>query len=172
MSIIKVTYAQFLKTLSLLHLALMLAQLALIGIIFVLVEENSSIIDIQTKNIILFAVPMFILLTIIMGRFFYQQQLVKIRLKKDLKEKLISYRNIQILNFAFAEAGAFACFIASFLSQNFVFVYGSIGVLIYFLSLRPGKTKLEKELALDFSELDKLSNPTFIVSETDTTDID
>jgi hypothetical protein len=169
---IQITYHRFLKTLLILHLGLMMAQLIFIVIIFILVNEESSVIDINTQNILLIGVPLTVIVIIVSGRFFYQQQLKKIRLKTNLGEKFRSYQMMQILQFAFSEMGALTCFLASFLSQNLVFVYGSIGVLLYFLSIRPSKNKIEKELALDFTDQNKLSDPNFILYETESSEAD
>jgi len=157
----KVTYPQFLKILTILHLGLLMAQLTFIVIIFVLVNEESSIIDIKIQNILLISVPLTVISIIFSGRFFYQQKLKKIKLKTDLRNKLKEYQQIQIIQFAFSEAGALTCFLASFLTQNLVFVYGSIGVLIYFLSIKPSKNRLEKELDLDFKDLQSLEDSNF-----------
>ncbi len=161
----KITYKGYLKMLTLLHLGLMVGQLFFIGIIFVLVNEEKSSIDINTQNILLIGIPVFILLSIFTGRFIYQQQLKKIRLKTDLRQKLISYRTFCIIQFALIESGALMCIIASFLTQNLVFVYGNIGVLLYFLSLRPVKSKIENVLNLDFKDLALLASPDFFVEE-------
>ena len=150
----------------------MMAQLIFIVIIFVLVNEESSVIDINTQNMLLLGVPIAVIIIIASGRFFYQQQLKKIRSKTNLGEKFRSYQTMQILQFAFAELGALTCFLASFLSQNLVFVYGSIGVLLYFLSIRPSKIKVEKELSLDFSDQNKLADPEFILYEIESSETD
>lgn len=168
----KVTYRGYLKSLTLIHLGLMFGQLVFIGVIFVLVNEEKSSIDINTQNVLLIAIPSFILVSVFSSRFIYQQQLKKIRLKTDLKQKLISYRTFCIIQFALIESGALICIIAAFLTQNLVFVYGNIGVLLYFLSLRPVKSKIENELQLDFKELESLSNPDFFVQEVDRSSVD
>lgn len=168
----QITYRQYLKTLLIIHLGMMMAQLIFIAIIFVLVNEESSIIDINTQNILLIAVPVTIILIISIGKYFYQQQLKKIITKKELILKFKSYQSMQIIQFAFAEMAALTCFLASFLSQNLVFVYGSIGVLLYFLTLRPTKIKLEKELQFDFNEQNKLADPDFILYEVERSELD
>lgn len=172
MSKIKITYHQYLKMLLILHLGMMLGQLILIAIIFVLVNEESSVIDISTQNILLIAVPVGVISIVLIGKYFYQQSLKKIRQKTELNEKLKSYQTIQIIQFAFTEMGSLTCFLASFLTQNLVFVYGSIGVLLYFLSIRPAKHKLEKELDLTFNEQNKLSNPDYLVAEKEVSESD
>lgn len=155
-----------------LHLAMMMAQLIFIVVIFGLVNEESTIIDINLQNMLLIGVPITVIVIIASGRFFYQQQLKKIRSKDNLGEMFRSYQTMQILQFAFAELGALTCFLASFLSQNLVFVYGAIGVLLYFLSIRPSKIKVEKELALDFQSQNKLADPEFILYEFESSDSD
>lgn len=172
MAKIQITYRQYLKVLLILHLGMMMAQLIFIAIIFVLVNEESSVIDINTQNILLIAVPVSVILFIAIGKYFYQQQLKKITSKKELVLKLKTYQITQIIQFAFAEMAALTCFLASFLSQNLVFVYGSIGVLLYFLTLRPSKTKLEKELQLDFNEQNKLADPNYILYEVERSELD
>lgn len=172
MAKIQITYRHYLKVLLILHLGMMMAQLIFIAIIFVLVNEESSVIDLNTQNILLIVVPISIILFIAIGKYFYQQQLKKISSKKELVLKFKSYQTTQIIQFAFAEMAALTCFLASFLSQNLVFVYGSIGVLLYFLTLRPTKTKLEKELQLDFNEQNKLADPNFILYEVERSELD
>ncbi len=167
----QITYRHYLKTLLILHLGMMMAQLIFIAIIFVLVNEESSIIDLYTQNIFLIAVPSAIILIISMGKYFYQVKLKKITREKELASKFKSYLIIQIIQFAFAEIAALTCFLASFLSQNLVFVYGSIGILLYFLTLRPTKIKLEKELQLDFNEQNKLSDPNYIIYEVERSEL-
>jgi hypothetical protein len=161
MTKLKSTYSQFLKTLTILHLALMMAQLIFIALIFVLVNEENTIIDISTQNLLLISVPILVIGIIILGKYFYQQKLKKTQLKTDLKKKLKEYQSLQIVHFAFSEVGALTCFLSSFLSQNLVFVYGSIGVLLYFLTIKPSKLKLEKELDLDFKDQQLLDDPSF-----------
>ena len=168
----QITYRHYLKTLLILHLGMMMAQLIFIAIIFVLVNEESSIIDLYTQNIFLIAVPSAIILIISMGKYFYQVKLKKITREKELASKFKSYLIIQIIQFAFAEIAALTCFLASFLSQNLVFVYGSIGILLYFLTLRPTKIKLEKELPLDFNEQNKLADPNYILYEVERSELD
>lgn len=151
---------------------MMMAQLIFIVIIFVLVNENNSLIDENNKIHLLILLPIIVLFFIFSGRSFYQQKLRTLKLKTKLPEKLIEYRTIQIVQFAFLEAAALTCFMAAFLSQNTVFVYGSIGVLIYFLSIRPGKNKLEKELGLSFQETESLMHADFYVQEMESSDED
>lgn len=172
MSKVKISFPQYLKSLRILHLGLMLAQLILIAIIFVLVNENKSLIDENNQFHLLILLPILVLFFIFSGRSFYQQKLRSLRLKTKLPEKLIDYRTIQIVQFAFAEAASLTCFFIAFLSQNTIFVYGSIGILIYFMSIRPGKSKLIKELQLDFYEQETLSRADFIVMEMETSKSD
>ena len=167
----QITYRHYLKTLLLLHLGMMMAQLIFIAIVFVLVNEESSLIDLYTQNILLIAVPIAIILIISMGKYFYQVKLKKITREKELAPKFKSYQIIQIIQFAFAEIAALTCFLASFLSQNLVFIYGSIGILLYFLTLRPTKIKLEKELQFDFNEQNNLANPDFVLYEVDRSEL-
>ena len=167
----QITYRHYLKTLLIVHLGMMMAQLIFIAIIFVLVNEESSIIDLYTQNILLIVVPIAIILIISMGKYFYQLQLKKITSEKELASKFKSYQIIQIIQFAFAEIAALTCFLASFLSQNLVFVYGSIGILLYFLTLRPTKIKLEKELQFDFNEQNNLANPDFVLYEVERSEL-
>lgn len=146
-------------------MAITVSQLIFIAVVFVLVSEENNSIDISLQNSILIAIPVIVLLFIITGRIIYQQQLKKLRSKNVVNEKLNGYKTLQIIQLALIEFCASGFFIAAFLCQNTVFVYGSIALVLYMISLRPSKNKLETELQLDYRELDTLSNPDFIVYE-------
>jgi hypothetical protein len=159
--LVKYTYAQYIRGLKIVHLAITMSQIILIGLIFGLNSENTILIDKNFANNLYIIVPAAVLMLILTGRITYQQQLKKMLKQTDIKKKLTGFRTIHIIQIAFIEAAGLVCFIASFLSKNLLFVYGCGLLIIYLLTLIPSKKKLEKELQLDYNALNEIEKPDF-----------
>lgn len=142
------TSRQYMTSLSILFYALLAGQLIFLGIAAVL-KFVADFPNIPELDEILLYLPIVVLAGgFMVGSKLYNSRLVQLREMNQLPDQLNGYRGASILRWALAE-GPIVLTIMSYLLTGKALLLGlAAGAIIAFITLRPGKEKLIRELAL------------------------
>jgi len=141
----------FFKVITIIHFALLIGQV-LFGIT-VFSITNSTAINLKAGNDPFFyAVPFLILFGILGGTFVFKQQVAKFAGKQLLIEKTQGYQTALITRFALAEGPSLFGIVSYMLTGNaFYLILIGLNVL-YFIWIRPTKSKAEDDLNLSYED--------------------
>ena len=151
------TPRKFLKTLSLLHAALLGAQILFAGVVLLLNSDR----DIGTQasdNVFLYVVPVMSGMSFLLSRFLFSSLVAKARAKDSLKEILVAYQGAFLVRLALLEAPSLFAIVTYFVTGNIILLAVSGLIILYFLTLAPSKQKVESDLNLSYNhklEFDK-----------------
>jgi len=155
----KTTPRNFIKTLSIVHFAMVLGPL-LTGVIFYM---NTELITNGTQNdIFIYVFPLIALGGIFASKFLFNLFIKNLKNHETLQAKLAGYQTASLIKFALIEGPAFLNIV--WFSQTGNLLYLTIGgVLILFLFMqRPKAEKIETELELNSEhkrQFQKLDEP-------------
>lgn len=156
------TPESYLKTLSLIHLAL-LAGLVLFMIVTIISQKQTYFDYKNTGDVYIIVVPVMAIAAFFTGRFLFKQQLSALDKKNSLKEKLMGYQGASIVRLAFLEGAALFGIVAFLLTGNFFELLISLLLVLYFLMLKPTKEKVMSDLNLSTEQKHQFENPTEII---------
>ena len=141
----KTTPNKIVKTISIIHLALLAGPL-LTGSIFYLKTEINT--NGSENDIFIYIFPMISLAGIFASKAVYRILLNPLKQKKNLRDKLAGLQSASLIQYALVEGPAFLNII--WFSQTGNMLYLTIGgvLLFYLFILRPTKTKIENDLEL------------------------
>ncbi len=141
----------YLKTLKLVYIAFLSSQVLFIAA--VLIAREGPYFSLQDEgNIYLYIAPFLAVAGFLGGRTIFQNQLADIASKGGLKEKLAAYSSAFLVRVAFMEAPTLFAAIAFFLTGNLACLSVAGLMILYFLTLSPGREKVEEDLELSFDE--------------------
>jgi hypothetical protein len=141
----------FLKTLSIIHLALIAGQV--LFAITALGIKTKHQTDVKNSNeAFMFIVPLLALAGFVAGHMLFKQQVNKLSGETSLKEKIKGYQGAVIVRFALLEGPSLFAIVAFLLTKNLLFLLVSALIILYFISLRPTKEKTENDLNLSYEE--------------------
>ncbi len=141
----------YLKTLKLIYIAFLSSQV--LFILAVLITRENPYFSLQDEgNVYLYIAPFLAVAGFLGGRTIFQNQLADIAGKATLKEKLAAYSSAFLVRVAFMEAPTLFAAIAFFLTGNLACLSVAALMILYFLTLSPGREKVEEDLELSFQE--------------------
>ncbi|MDT0605506.1 hypothetical protein [Croceitalea rosinachiae] len=141
----KTTPQAFLKTLSILHLALLAGPL-LAAIFFYLNTEVN--INGASNEIFIYVFPVIGLAGIFASKFLYQQFLKPLKQHELLQTKLAGLQTASLIQYAVVEGPALLNIVWFGQTGNLLYLTIGAVLLIYLFILRPTKTKVETDLEL------------------------
>lgn len=153
------TPRNFIKTLSIIHFAMVSGPL-LVGTIFYM---NTELINNGTQNdIFIYVFPLIALAGVFASKFLFNLFIKNLKSHETLQAKLAGYQTASLIKFALIEGPAFLNIV--WFSQSGNLLYLTIGgVLILFLFMqRPKAEKIETELELNSEhkrQFQKLDEP-------------
>jgi hypothetical protein len=133
------------KTLSIIHLAMVIGPLLTGTVFYMNTELNTN----GTQNdIFIYIFPVIALAGIFASKVLYRLFLNPLKQKEQLQDKLAGLQSASFIQYALIEGPAFLNII--WFSQTGNLLYLTIGavLLIYLFTLRPTKTKIENDLEL------------------------
>lgn len=141
----------FLKTISIIHLALIAGQV--LFAITALGIKTKHQTDVRNSNeVFMFIVPLLALAGFVAGQLLFKQQVNKLSGETSLKEKIKGYQGAVIVRFALLEGPSLFAIAAFLMTKNLLFLLVSGVIILYFISLRPTKERTENDLNLSFEE--------------------
>jgi len=141
----------FLKSISIIHLALLAGQVIFCIVAYAQSERIYFGIH-NMDSVFMYIVPLVAVGGFMIGYLTFKKQLIDIRNKKSLGEKIIAYQTALIIRYALLEGPSLLA-IVIYLQYGNLFFLGVAGLLmLYFLFLRPTMEKVENDLDLNFNE--------------------
>ncbi|MGZ3812336.1 MAG: hypothetical protein ACXVB0_16805 [Mucilaginibacter sp.] len=159
---IRVTPAQFLKTIIIIHFALLAGQLLFAVVAFSLaVKVYFGVKD--WNDAFMYVGPALAIGGVLAGNFMFRQQLNALAGKNTLSEKISVYQSATIIRFALLEGPSLFSIVAFMLGGNLFFLVISGLLILYMLMLRPAKDRVESDLNLGFDEKMEFLNENEII---------
>lgn len=140
----------FLKTLSVLHLALCLGLVAFACFVFWKNGSFQAILDYE--NVLVYLVPVLGAAGYFLSQYIYGNLIRQIDQNRSLSAKLGQFMTASIIKYALLEGASFLALLAYFFSGNAMFFVIGLFLLIYLYFQKPSKNKVLNELPLTFEE--------------------
>lgn len=150
------TPRKFLKTLSIIHAALLMGPLVLGAFLFLNTDITSTSAQ-NSNDIFIYIFPLFGMIGIFASKFIYKRILSTLFNKNSLREKLMGLQTASIIQYALVEAPAFLNLAWFGLSGNSLFLTVAGVLLIYLFIQRPTTTKILNDLQLTGEEVRQLN---------------
>ncbi|HTF81940.1 MAG TPA: hypothetical protein VL947_09450 [Cytophagales bacterium] len=158
------TSKQYFNTLSLIHIALLLGQLAFAVVVYVMHADKSPEETTQDPGVYRILVPSLAVFGFIASTFLPEARLKSLRGSKDLGYKLAGYRTMLIIKYALLEAPSLFALVIYLLTADYLFLGVASALIIFFIINRPSKDKLMSSLELDHVEKAALNDPNAVVT--------
>ena len=147
----KQTPDSLIKTMSIIHLALLAGQMLLALGAFA--QSTKIFFGIMyLDDYYVYVVPVLAMAGLFGGYVLFKKQLKAIRYKSPMSEKLAAYQNALIIRFALLEIPSLFAIAAYMVIGNLFFLAVSGFLMIYFIFLRPTTEKIDTDLQLDLDD--------------------
>ncbi len=140
----------FLKTLSFMHLALVIGLSIFTVLAFTQNMDFNT--ETDTKNVLLYVVPIAALIGYFGSQFLFKKLLMRITDTNSLEEKLKKYQSASHLKYALIEAPAFLALFAYYNSGNALPLVIAVCLLVYLFVQKPSKQKILMEIPLTIEQ--------------------
>jgi hypothetical protein len=140
----------FLKTLSFMHLALVIGLSIFTVLAFTQNMDFNT--ETDTKNVLLYVVPVAALIGYFGSQFLFKKLLMRITDTDSLEEKLKKYQSASHLKYALIEAPAFLALFAYYNSGNALPLVIAVCLLVYLFVQKPSKQKILMEIPLTMEQ--------------------
>lgn len=166
MNLVKQNFKQYLKSLNIIHAALLFGQITFAAITLFLNQTNGpSIVDAELENVFFILIPVLFVGSFIASQIIVPKRIDASKREESLSLKLVSYKGTQIVKFAILEGSVFFTIIAYLLFGNYLFISFAGLIMILFVTYYPSKEKIVRELDLNRSEQDLLDDDNAVVAE-------
>jgi len=144
-----ITPEAFIKMFQTIHLGLLAGQ-ALFAVV-TYTQFGASKFDIKnTADPLLYVVPLFAITSFIASVILFKLLVSKAAGKETLTEKVMAYQTALLVRFAILESASLFGLVVFFSTHNLFFLLVSIILMVYFLTLRPTKDKMDYDLNLTY----------------------
>jgi hypothetical protein len=141
----------YLKTIGVIHLALILGQV-MFGVL-IICQTRQSILFIPKANDSFFIVAIILTITAIAGgTFWFKQNIDNATSKDSLKQKLMVYQTAFIKRFALLDGASLFAIVVSSVRGNLFYLLIAGAIILFMLVLRPTKDKIENDLNLSYDD--------------------
>lgn len=145
------TPQSYLRTISIIHIALFMGQL-LFGLVALIIMPQKGINITNTRDVFLFVVPIMAIGAFAASIFLFKKNVDLAINKNSLKEKLMQYQTALIIRFSLLNGASLFGIVCYMQTGNLLFIIISGLLALYFLSLRPTKDKIENDLNLSYED--------------------
>lgn len=147
-----------LKTLNILHKALLMGQVFFTAICVFVVYTKSILPPAKELEKVLQVAALIVTVAgIFAGMSIFKKKLMQIReMQSDAKEKFAMYRSASIVQWALLEGPSIFCITCFFLTGNYAFLALAIVIMFLFVLMAPSKNKVIIHLQISEQELDEL----------------
>ena len=171
METVKQTSKEYLKTLSILHLALTVSPVIFGLVGFYLISIGSILIDSAVLDMVFtYIVPVFIVGGVFGSNWIYKNKLNQLKEENDFNLKMSSFRGALILRYALLEGPALFSVVVAMITSNPLFLVFT-GIMVGFMFYwKPTKDTVIADLQLSQQEIIILENPDAIIAEWESVD--
>ncbi len=139
-----------LKTLSIIHAALVIGLLVFCGIVFW--NDPSFEASADSTDVFVYLVPIVALLAYFTSNIIYQKLIDQIERNQIIKQRLERYQMACIVKYAFIEAAALFALVAYYYQGNALHLVIAICIIAYLISQRPTVSRLQSDLWISLDE--------------------
>ena len=158
---IELTPGKFIKTLSLIHLAMLGGMLLFIAIAYLQTESTQLSFDYE-NDIFFFLVPLLTIGGVTASFFLPNKTMQALSSESSLREKLTTYQTSSIIKYATLEGPSLFAIVSYLQTGNMYYLIFAGALIIYFFNLKPSKFKIEMDLKLNhehqfaFNQMDEV----------------
>ncbi|GAB2703413.1 hypothetical protein GCM10027037_31520 [Mucilaginibacter koreensis] len=139
-----------LKTITIIHLALLAGQV-LFGIVFFFLRSSGT--DPQANlDIFKYLVPAIAVVMVALSQFIFPKLIAKAIPLPALQEKMAAYQSALIVCYALLEVPSLFSLVAYFLTGNILYILVAALLVARFVTIRPTAEKAEEDLKLTYEE--------------------
>jgi len=157
------TSTEYFRALQIIYYALATCQILFALIVYYL-NGFKEYYDDGFSDTFLYIVPAVMATAVVGSNFFIKKRLTACRSLKTLEEKMNAYRSIVIMGYAFLEVPSMLAIVSYLVTNNWLFLTMAGLMIVIFLSSKPAVEKAIRDLELNPTERDTLSNPKAIVA--------
>ncbi|SEO03649.1 hypothetical protein SAMN05192574_10564 [Mucilaginibacter gossypiicola] len=139
----------FLKTTSVIHLALIAGQIIFAATAFMTTKNHATN---KSDDVFIYVAPIMAVTGFAIGSILFKTMVNKIDGQSPLKTKLAAYQSALIVRFALLEGPSLFAIVSFMLTGNLIFLGISGAIIACFIYLRPTKQKIEDDLSLGYEE--------------------
>lgn len=165
MQTIKQTSKEYFKTMSIVHLALVMGAVffAVIASILSFLNNTPNTQD-ELYKVLLYVVSAFYAIGLMANPYIFRSKLASIKKNQDLGYKLSLYRGALITRYAIFEGLAYFSLVATLVTNQFIFLAYTAFSVVVLIYLKPSKENLITDLALNVDEIEVINNPDAIIA--------
>ena len=143
-----ITPKLFLRTITIIHLALV-AGVLILGFVMYSITENQKLELSYSGDPMFFIVPIMAIAGILVGNYLYGNSIKGLTSKNSLQEKLAGFQTASIIKYALLEGPALLGLVAFMNEGNQYFLIISILLVLWLIMQRPTRDKIERDLMLE-----------------------
>lgn len=137
-----------LRTLSILYFTFLSSQVLFALVAFI--QQGDTYFEFENSDdVYIYAVPVLAVAAFVSSMLVFREQISALSAKDTLKEKFMGYQSAYLVRMAFLEGACLFGIIAFILKGNLFSLVFSGLIVLYFLTLKPSKGKVEADLNLD-----------------------
>lgn len=144
----------FLKTLSYLHLSLVIGLILFSVIAYS--QSNGITIEPDSNNLFLYMVPIVAIIGYFGSQFIFKKMINSIKIDATLEEKLKKYKSASHIKFFLLEIPALVSIFAFYSTGNALPLVIAVCLIAYLYVQKPSPDKIKTELALTSDEIQQL----------------
>lgn len=141
--------AAIVKTLPIIHLALVAGQTLFAAVTFIIPKNP---VKSAGNDMLIYIAPILAVICFIAGHFLFLKLLGNIKSDSTLKDKLMAYQSATIVRLALLEGPSLFSIVGLLLTGNMIFLGITGAIIAYFIYLRPTRQKIEDDLSLSYEE--------------------
>lgn len=142
-----------LQALIIIHTAMLIAQILFSVIVYYLKQNNTSDLDNDFGRKIQMIITGIAVISVVAALFLFKKNIEKLKNIKELKEKILKYRQASIIKFALLEFATFVAIIGYFLTLNISYLILSAVLIVFFALQRPTILGITNYLGVRESDL-------------------
>lgn len=144
----------FLKTVSLIHIALVSG--LCIFLIFVCFQIENSSVSLDSTNVFIYIVPCLAIISYFGSTAIFQKLIKEIDSSEALEKKLKKYQTASIVKYALIEGPCLVAIVAYYSTTNNLHLVIAISLIVYLYVQKPNKETILKDIPLNSEERKKI----------------
>ncbi|WP_047245431.1 hypothetical protein [Maribacter thermophilus] len=140
----------FYRTLSFIHLSLVIGLLGLTVIL--LLQGKGFNAHTEGNDLLLYIIPIISIIGYFGGQFLFNRSISKINRQQSLKKKLTEYTSASLVKYACIEGPAIICLVAYYISGNALPLTIGLCLMALLIVQRPSRQKIIEQLPLTSEE--------------------
>jgi MFS family permease len=157
---IKQTSGEYFRSLIIVFFGLIIGQVIFGLLSFFLVStKRFSSEGTDLSSVFIYVVPIFVLAGFILSSLLFKNRLKAIDRKSSLMIKLDAYRAALILRYALLEGPSMFAIVVYLVTGGIIFILLAALIVLYFVTIRPNKENVIKDLDLNPNEEQILNDP-------------